>query len=99
MSTPYGTVALTGTASQAVLGSGPGYFGGISLHVLNAAAAKVRVWDNPSAASGTIVGSYELTASGVGSSIDLVFERAKRVLSGLYVELVSGQVEGSVLVA
>lgn len=89
-------VALTGTASQAVA-TKAAQFAGITIHS-SGGAAIVRVWDNPSAATGTLLGAYDLSASGTGSWVDLVYDRAKQALTGLYVELVSGHVEGSVYI-
>lgn len=80
------------------LATGPGQFVGISVHVATAAAAKVRLWDNASAASGTILGTYELTASGVGSFFDIMYGPGRRFENGLFLEIVSGTVEGSAFI-
>ena len=86
-------------ASTGALGSvaAPGgTFGGFTVHATGAAAAIVRFWDNTSAA-GTLLAVVELTSSGVGSwaliVIDPVF-----VTTGIWVEYVTGTVEGSVYV-
>jgi hypothetical protein len=77
---------------------GPGHFRGITMHVTGAAAAKVRLWDNASAASGTILGTWELTASGADSFVDLMYTPGRQFVRGLFLELVSGTVEGSVFI-
>jgi hypothetical protein len=78
--------------------TGPGGYAGVALHVTGAAAAKVRLWDGTSAA-GTIIDSIELAASGVDSWASFVLNGAVRFATGLFVEIVSGGVEGSIRLA
>lgn len=77
---------------------GPGHFRGITMHVTGAAAAKVRIWDNASTGSGLILGTWELTASGAGSFVDLMYTPGRQFTKGLFLDLVTGTVEGSVFI-
>ncbi|OHV46607.1 hypothetical protein BBK14_01805 [Parafrankia soli] len=89
---PYArSVALTGS-DQAVLAA-VGVYRGICLRETAGAAAAVRVYDNPSAASGTVIGAFTLAAN---ASVDVVHDGIW--VTGVYVDVISGAVEGSVRV-
>lgn len=85
--------ALTGN-SQIVTGS-PGFYAGFTVRETSgSAAAVIRIWDNASAASGTILDVISLTS---GQSIsDYLPNGGVRAYNGIYVEKVSGAFEGSV---
>lgn len=85
-------LALTGN-SQVVLGS-PGYYVGFTIRETAGAAAVVRIWDNASAASGTLLDTIALAAN--QSIADALPGGGLRALNGIYVEKVSGAFEGSV---
>jgi hypothetical protein len=86
------SVALTGS-DQAVLASA-GAYRGICLRETAGATAVVRVYDNASAASGTVIAAFSLAAN---ASADVVHDGIW-VVNGVYVDVVSGAVEGSVRV-
>jgi len=73
-------------------------YAGISLHALSG-APKVRIWDSATAASGTLIETIELTASGIGSFTSYTLNPPVRVANGIFVELVIGTVEGSIRLA
>lgn len=81
------------------LAPAPTKYAGLCLHSTGAAAARVRLWDNASAASGTIIADVELTASGADSWVDYTLHPSVRAVNGIFAELVSGTVEGSVRIA
>lgn len=89
-------IAKPVAAGQLVLGVGE--YGGVGLHVTGAAAAAVRLWDG-TAASGTLLETIELAASGVDSWASFVLAPPVRFAVGLFVEIVSGAVEGSIRIA
>lgn len=84
-------LALTG-ANQAVLVA-PGYYAGVTVRETAGAVAVVRIWDNASAASGTILATVSLAANG---SFSEFVPGGIRAVNGIYVEKVSGTIEGSV---
>jgi len=69
-------------------------YAGVALHALT--ACKVRLWDNATTAAGTLLDSIELTAAGQGSFASFVLDPPVRVVNGIFVELVTGTVEGSI---
>ena len=79
------------------LATGPGEFLGIAVHATGT-NPKIRLWDNASAASGTLLGTYELTTSGVGSFFDVMYSPGRQFAKGLFLEIVTGTVEGSAFV-
>lgn len=86
--------ALTGGASQVVTAV-RGRYKGITVRETAGAALTLRLWDNPSAASGSLVHVVTVPASGSVTvhfaDLGIVFE------NGLYVERVAGTTyEGSV---
>lgn len=84
------SVALTGS-DQAVLAS-PGVYRGVCLRETAGSTAAVRLYDNASAASGTLIGAFSLAANG---SVDVVYDGIY-VTNGVYADVISGAVEGSV---
>lgn len=70
-----------------------GIYTGYSLRETAGAAAVVRLWDNPAAASGTILATIALAANASkdASVLGVWF-------TGVFVEIVSGTVEGSVYI-
>lgn len=68
-----------------------GVYDGLIIRETAGATALVKLYDNPSANSGTLVDIVSLAANGVANSI-----RCVRFQNGLYVDVVSGAVEGTV---
>jgi hypothetical protein len=94
MSKPtYSTVALTGS-DQAVRAI-PGSYGGYTvIETGGSNAATVRIYDNASAASGTLIGAANLAA---GGSADVCLNHPTKCLNGIYVDVGgTGTVAGSV---
>lgn len=92
--TPAVTVALVAGASQAVCPR-PTRYKGIVVRETSAAALVLRVWDNASAASGTLLDVISLAANGVYSSS--IADGGIQAINGIFLERVSGtNFEGSV---
>jgi hypothetical protein len=72
--------------------TGAGYYNGYSLRETAGAAAVVRIYDN-TAASGTILDTVALAAN--ESAREYYPSPGIRVENGLYFQVVSGTVEGS----
>ena len=93
------SVTISGSA---VVRSTPATYYGITVRETGGVAvAKVRVWDNASAASGVLLETIGLPAGG-SASFQYAAEDASgglRAANGVYVEVVSGAVEGSVRVS
>lgn len=87
-------VPFVAGATQVVKAAGPCMYKGVVCRELSAATLVLRIWDNASAASGTIVDEVVLGANGFVSSwvSDGIW-----CSNGLFVERVSGtNYEGSV---
>lgn len=82
---------LTLAAGQLVTGSG--VLLGISIRETAGSAATVRLFDN-TAGSGTLLGTYGLTALG---SLDVDFANARHLSNGVYA-VITGTVEGSIFI-
>jgi hypothetical protein len=82
--------ALTG--SDQSVSAVPCTYHGILLCETGGAVAHVRVYDNTTN-SGTLLDSVKLAS---GESVGTWYERGKRAGTGVYVDIVSGTVEGSV---
>lgn len=95
MSTPATPVALTGS-DQAVCAKGSGRYMGVALRETAGAAAVVRIYDNASAASGTLLDAIDLAAN--ASADPWYGPGGIWFANGVYVKIVSGAVEGSVRV-
>lgn len=87
-------VALTG--SDQAVSAVPTVYRGFTLRETAGAVATVRLYDNASAASGTLIDSVAL-AAGESRSIWLA-SGGILTTAGLYVKIVAGAVEGSVRV-
>ena len=79
-------------AASAAYKNKPCQLGGFSIAETAGATAKVRLWDNATTNSGTLVATIPLAANG---SLTKEFKWGVRLAAGLYVEVVSGAVEGS----
>lgn len=90
MTTPAAATALTG--SDQLVHTGQGSYRGITLRETGGSTAAVRVYDGTTAA-GTILGSYALAAN---ASLDVDIANGVLCRTGIYVDIVSGAVEGSV---
>jgi hypothetical protein len=89
-------VALTGSATQ-VVRAGPAQYAGLSIRETAGSALVLRLWDNASAASGTLVEVITVAASG---SATVALPDPIRCAAGLYLERVSGSTyEGSIRLA
>jgi len=66
---------------------------GYALRDSGGAGAVVRIWDSPSAASGTILDTINLAA---GESAAPFYEKGIEAQTGIFVQVVSGTVEGSI---
>jgi len=86
-------VALTG-ADQAAAAAGPGTYLGFAIRETAGAVATIRVYDNASAASGTLLDTIELSAN--ESAREYYGPDGLWFKSGVYVKIVAGTVEGSV---
>lgn len=86
-------VNVTGTG---VVNAGPCTLRGLSIHDTSAAGNTVKIYDNASAASGTLLFAYTL-ASG-GTTPPLTIDDGLRASAGLYLSC-TGSVEGSVWIA
>lgn len=84
--------ALTG--SDQVVSAVPSLYYGFSIRETSgSASAVVRVYDNASAASGTILEEVSLAAA---ESAREYYANGIRAVNGLYLDVVSGAVAGSV---
>jgi hypothetical protein len=84
-------VALTG--ADQVVRTGSAYLAGYTIRETAGAAAAVRIYDHESAASGVILAAVSLAADG---SVDVMYPSSLRALRGVFVDVVSGAVEGSI---
>lgn len=94
MNTPATAVALTGS-DQAIRAAGSGIYLGFSVRETAGSTATIRVYDNASAASGTLLDSIQLAAN---ESAREWYPGGIWFSAGVYVDIVSGAVEGSVRV-
>ncbi len=72
--------------------------GGWTMHATGSAPAIVRLWDNATEASGTLLAVIELTGSGNGSFDTEEFHSPVLVTNGIWVEYETGAVEGSIYI-
>lgn len=86
---------LTG-ANQVVSSKPIAYMGFTIRETTGTTAAVVRIWDNASAASGTVLD--EIALSGGQSAREFYPMGGVRAYNGVYVQVVSGAVTGSVRV-
>ena len=88
------TVALTG--SDQAVNAAAGIYAGFAIRETAGAAAVVRIYDNASAGSGTLIDTVGLAAN---ESAREFYPGGIWCVLGIYVDIVSGTVEGSVRVA
>lgn len=87
-------VALTG--ADQVVSNARAFYGGFSVRETSgAASALVRIYDNPSTSSGAVLDEIALAA---GESAREWYGGGFVAVSGIYVDIVSGAVAGSVRV-
>ncbi|GLY55216.1 hypothetical protein [Lentzea sp. NBRC 102530] len=85
-------IALTG--SDQVVSARPAFYRGAAISETAGSTAVVRIYDNASAASGTLLATIRLAAN---ETFDVLFDGfGVRAVSGIYVDVVSGAVEGSI---
>jgi hypothetical protein len=87
-------IALTGS-DQIIAPRRARYHGFAMRETSGGAGAVVRIYDNPSAASGTLLDTISLVA---GESAGPFYEKGIEAQLGIYVDVVSGAVEGSIRV-
>lgn len=85
-------VSVTGSAAVVATRA---VFMGASVRETAGSTAAVRIYDNASAASGTLVAAFSLPANG---SFTVAPPGGVQAVNGLYWSVVSGSVEGSVWV-
>ncbi len=82
------------TGSDQALRTVPGTYGGYSLvETSGSAVAEVVLYDNAEEAAGTVL---EHVVVQDGRSVNLEYKRGVRALNGIFVNVVSGEVAGSV---
>lgn len=92
MSTPAGTIALTGSDGQHH--TGVGVLRGLCVRETAGAAARIRVHDGTST-SGTVIAAVTLAAN---EASVVWLDDGVRFATGLYVDVITGAVEGSLFV-
>lgn len=90
---PVTAVALTG--ADQVARNAPATYRGFSIRETGGSTAVVRVFDNASAASGTVLDEIALVAN---ESAREFYTPGIRAANGIYIDVVSGAVAGSVRV-
>lgn len=91
-----GTTAVALTGADQVVRSAPAVYRGFSIRETAGAAATIRVYDHASAASGTLVDVIQLVAN--ESAREWYGGGGITASLGLFVDVVTGAVEGSVRV-
>ena len=90
----YGETTVTNVSATTAVATSKAVYRGFSLRETSgAAAALVRVWDNASAAAGNVLDEIALSA---GESAREWYESGIWAESGIYVQVVSGAVTGSI---
>ncbi|MEV0993423.1 hypothetical protein [Nonomuraea sp. NPDC050202] len=85
--------AIPLTGSDQIVAAGAAVLVGYTVRETAGAAAVVRIYDHEAAASGTILAAVALAAN---ESVDVMYPRPARAVRGVFVDVVSGAVEGSV---
>jgi hypothetical protein len=93
--TPAHPVALTGS-DQALRAVGPGVYRGFAIRETAGAVATIQIYDNASAATGTLLDTIRLAAN--ESAREWYGNDGIWFQNGVYVKIVAGTVEGSVRV-
>lgn len=91
---PATVVNLTG--SSQIIQALPAVYGGFAVRETAGATAVIRVWDNASSASGLLLDEIALAAN---ESAREKYPDGIRALSGIFVQIVSGTVVGSIRVS
>jgi hypothetical protein len=94
MSVAAHAVALTG--ADQVVSAGAAVYRGYSLRETAGAAATVRIYDNATTGSGTLLDTVRLSAN--ESAREWYADGGLWAAAGIYVKVVAGAVEGSVRV-
>lgn len=81
------------TGADQVVATGRAVYCGYTVHATD--AARVRVWDDPAAATGTLLDELAL---GAGESATAFYPGGIWAAKGLFVDVVSGTVTGSLRV-
>lgn len=89
------TVALTG--SDQAVSVAAGIYAGFAIRETAGATATVRLYDNASAASGTLLDTIALAAN--ESAREYYLPGGIWCVNGIYAKIVAGTVEGSVRIA
>lgn len=89
------TINLSGVSQELALLPAPVlYYRGFSVReTTGAATALIRIWDNATAASGLLLDVIALVAN---ESARENYDTAKTATAGIFVEIVSGAVAGSI---
>lgn len=90
MAVPAQMVAFTGTGAVRTTQT---VVRGYHIHETAGATARVHIFDNASAASGTYIGSATLTANG---QVDVDIPHGVMANQGVYVNVVAGAVAGHI---
>ena len=89
-------IPFTGVSGALALTPAPYlYYRGIRLAETAGASARLVIWDNASAAAGTILDEINFLG---GESVRETYSPPEPALNGIYVQVVSGTVAGSILV-
>lgn len=90
------TLPFTGASGALALVPAPfTYYRGFRLRETAGAIATIVVWDNASAASGTILDEIQFTAL---ESVRETYSPPQVAKNGIYLQVVAGTVAGSILV-
>lgn len=90
------TVPFTGASGALALVPAPViYYRGVRLRETASAAATLVIWDNATAASGTILDEIAFAA---GQSVRETYGPPQVAKNGIYIQVVAGTVAGSILV-
>ena len=89
------------TPGDATTAEYTGIFGGITVRNMGVSAVQVDIYDNTSAASGTLLATIDLTAKGsVGACQTIEIDgRGVRFFKGVYASYSANTVQGSVYFA
>lgn len=87
-------IALVAGATQVVKAAGPSQYQGIVVRETAGTGCVLRIWDNGSAASGTLI---DIVAVGANAVVSNVLPVQVWVSNGIFIERVSGTTyEGSI---
>lgn len=90
------TIPFSGASGALALVPAPVlYYRGVRLAETAAATARIVIWDNATAASGTILDEINFAAS---QSVRETYGPPQVAKQGIYIQVVAGTVAGSILV-